>query len=108
MDEYKMVLESQLGPREGTLRLEEHNGEVEGTISLLGYENGVLGERTGGNTLRLSHHLKTIVSDLSCVSLLETEGNKIFGILQNNRNTMQWYGEKMTEKKDGNEKDDGE
>lgn len=44
MKQYKMVLESQLGPREGTLRLEEDNGLLKGTITLLGYENPVSGE----------------------------------------------------------------
>jgi hypothetical protein len=101
MDKYNMILESQLGPREGTLQLEDQDGVLKGTIGLLGFENPVTGQWTGEHSFRLSHHLRTLVSDLSCVSTLELEGNKIFGILRNDRNVMQWHGEKITRKEGG-------
>lgn len=96
MDEYKLILESQLGPREGTLQLEDQHGVLKGSIELLGYDNPVTGQWTGEHSFRLSHHLRTLVSNLSCVSTLEVEGDKIFGTLQNERNVMQWHGEKVT------------
>ena len=88
MEQYKIVLESQLGPREGILRLEDRNELLKGTITLLGYENPVSGEWTGEHSIRLSHHLHTQISDLSCVSRLEIQGDTITGTLQNGRNMM--------------------
>lgn len=99
MVQYNIVLESQLGPREGTLQLEEQNGVLTGTITLLGYENPVSGERTGEHSIRLSHHLHTQISDLSCVSVFEMDGDTIIGTLQNDRNVMRWHGEKESSKK---------
>ena len=37
MDEYRIVLESQLGPREGILKLECQNGILKGTINPVSY-----------------------------------------------------------------------
>lgn len=102
MEQYKIVLESQLGPREGTLQMEDQNGILKGTITLLGYENSVLGEWTGEHSIRLSHHLQTKISNLSCVSVFKIERDTITGILKNGRNRMKWYGEKESGKKGGN------
>lgn len=102
MDNYKIVLESQLGPREGTLQLEDQNGILKGTIRLLGYQNPFSGEWTGDHSFRIFHHLRTHVSDLCCTSIFKMEKDKITGILQNDLNVMKWHGEKETEKKGGN------
>lgn len=102
MEQYKIVLESQLGPREGTLRMEDQNGILRGTITLLGYDNPVSGEWTGEHSFRISHRLRTLVSDLSCISVFEMEGDTITGNLQNDRNVMKWHGDKQTGKKGGN------
>lgn len=101
MEEYRLVLESQLGPREGDLRLEEENGMVRGTLILLGFENAVCGQRVGESRLRLAHRLQTRVSEIACVSLLETQENKIWGTLQSGRNTMRWHGKRVPAKKGG-------
>lgn len=108
MDKYKIVLESQLGPREGTLQLEDQNGILKGTITLLGYENLVSGEWTGEHSIRLSHHLHTQISDLSCVSVFEMDGDTITGALLNGRNVMKWHGERETRMKGGNAENGGE
>ena len=108
MKQYKMVLESQLGPREGTLRLEEDNGLLKGTITLLGYENPVSGEWIGEHSIRLFHHLQTKITNLSCVSIFEIEGGTITGILQNDWNVMKWHGERETDKKGRNAENGGE
>lgn len=102
MQQYKIILENQLGPRERTLQLEDKNGVLAGMITLLGYENPVSGEWTGEHSIRLSHHLHTQISDLSCISVLEMEGDIITGTLQNNRNVMRWHGERETDKKGWN------
>lgn len=108
MKEYRIVLESQLGPRNGTLRLEEEKaGTVIGSITLLGVENPAFGQWIGEHSLRLSHHLRTQVSDLDCVSVFELDGDNISGTLQNDKTTMLWHG-KTTAKKGESEKNDGE
>lgn len=108
MEEYRLVLESQLGPREGDLRLEEENGMVRGTLILLGFENAVCGQRVGESRLRLTHHLHTQVSDLECVSVFELENGKLSGTLKNGQNTMLWHGEKVEESKGEDKRNAGE
>ena len=109
MEEYRIVLESQLGPRTGTLRLqEEKEGAVTGWITLLGVENAALGEWIGEHAIRLYHHLCTRVSDLKCVSVFRLEGSKISGTLQSDANTMLWHGEKVSDEEGGTEKNAGE
>lgn len=110
MEEYRIVLESQLGPRKGTLRVESGKdaGTVTGTITLLGYDNPVTGEWISMHSLRVSHQLHTMVSDLPCVSVFEMEGNKITGSLQTNSSKMWWHGEKIIGEKGGKEKHGGE
>ena len=103
MEEYRIVLESQLGPRNGTLRLDGKNGAVTGTLTLLGHDNSVSGQWISTHSLHLSHHLHTAVSDLSCVSELELEGEKVFGMLYSNRDRMKLHGEKISKKEDGGE-----
>lgn len=105
MEKYRLILESQLGPREGILQLTEDKGKAEGTLTLLGYENPVSGEWLSEDTLRLSHSLHTQVSDLICVSLLRIDNDKIVGTLKNETNVMKWHGESMTEKKGKGVKD---
>lgn len=107
MERYKIVLESQLGPREGLLQLENQNGILKGTITLLGFENPVSGEWTGEHSIRLFHHLRTQISDLSCVSVFEIEGDTITGTLRNDRNVMKWNGEKESIQKGGNAENGG-
>lgn len=103
MEEYRIVLESQLGPRSGTLRVNGRKGAVTGVLTLLGYDNPVSGQWTGAHSLRLSHHLHTAVSDLSCVSELELDGNTISGTLLSDRDRMKWHGEMISNQEDGGE-----
>ena len=101
MKQYKLVLESQLGPREGTLQLEDQHGVLTGTITLLGHQNPVSGQWTRDHSFRLFHHLHTQISDLSCVSVFEMQGDTITGYLQNGGNVMKWHGEQEAEQKGG-------
>lgn len=104
MEAYKLLLKSQLGPREGTLRLEADHGVLTGTLTLLGHENPVSGEWTSAHSFRLSHHLQTAVSDLVCVSEFEVTQGQLTGTVQAGRTVMLWSGEKIPEEKDGNSK----
>lgn len=102
MEVYRIVLESQLGPRMGTLQMnEEKDGVVTGSITLLGVENAMQGEWIGAYALRLIHHLRTQVSDLECVSIFNLEGDKLSGTLKNGQNTMLWHGEKWKYGREG-------
>lgn len=96
MEEYTLVLESQLGPRQGCLRLNERDGAVTGTLTLLEHDNAVRGERTGAHTLYLRHYLRTAVSDLDCVSDLEIEHGQLRGMLYSGHTVMPWHGEQQT------------
>lgn len=103
MEEYRIVLESQLGPRSGTLRFEMRDGGVTGLITLLGHENPAFGRCTGTDSLCLSHHLHTAVSDLACVSELKLVGKKICGTLYCDRYHMKLHGEKIMKNAEGGE-----
>lgn len=61
---YDVVLDGQLGQRFGQLRWKENGSSVEGMFFLLGVQNPIRGRREG-NTLVLTHELKTAVSTLS-------------------------------------------
>ena len=109
MKSYRIVLESQLGPRVGTLQLVEGNeGAVAGSITLLGVENAALVEWIGAHSLRLSHHLRTQVSDPDCISVFELDGDKISGTLRSDKSTMLWHGETLTDQEGGMEENAGE
>lgn len=63
--QYKITLESPLGERCGTLSLHEEGSTVSGKLELLGFENSVIGEKSG-DCINLQHTLHTAVSSLKC------------------------------------------
>ena len=99
MEAYRLLLKSQLGPREGTLQLEACHGAINGTLSLLGYVNPVSGEWTSDHTFRLFHHLQTAVSDLVCTSEFEVTEDGLSGTMRTGQAVMQWDGERISEKR---------
>lgn len=101
METYILVLESQLGPRRGCLRLEERDGAVTGTLTLLGHDNAVHGRRTGTHTVRLCHRLRTLVNDLACISDLEIRQGRLSGTLRSGGAAMKLHGEQQTRGKAG-------
>lgn len=90
---YHIVLEGQLGRREGTLSLSEDTGSVTGTFRILGYENPVRGT-IKGNTLELFHDLHTAVSVLSCRTTAELCGNELYGTVIIGKVVLRFAGEK--------------
>lgn len=101
MDAYRLLLKSQLGPREGTLQLEGDHGAITGTLTLLDHDNPVSGEWTSDHSFRLSHHIQTAVSDLVCISQFEVTEDRLSGTVQTGQTVMRWDGERISEKKDG-------
>lgn len=77
---YKIFLDSQLGVREGTLRLSDEHGKITGILSLLGFDNEVMGEKEG-QTLKLHHRLYTLMRSLDCLTELEISDNALTGMV---------------------------
>ena len=98
--DYHIVVDSQLGPRQGTLTMEEHDNVISGILSLLGFENRVEGRREG-RTLYLRHKLRTLVSQLSCQSELELQQDTLAGTIHSEFGSMEIRGEKITETEHG-------
>ena len=78
---YQIALSSPLGERRGTLLLQEDDGVVTGTISLLNADNPVTGRRDG-DTVYLTHHLRTLLNQLSCTTELHLSGDAVTGVTQ--------------------------
>ena len=78
---YQIALSSPLGERRGTLLLllQEDDGAVTGTISLLNADNPVTGRRDG-DTVYLTHHLRTLLNQLSCTTELHLSGDAVTGV----------------------------
>lgn len=94
---YDVVLDSPLGQRFGTLVWTEHSGIVQGTLSLLGFENPVNGQRTE-KTLELTHRLRTAVSTLTCRTLAQLHGDELSGVVTSERCRMELRGRKAAER----------
>lgn len=94
--DYDIIVDSQLGPRHGTLAMEENDDSISGILSLLGFENSIAGKREG-QILYLHHKLRTLVSQLSCRSELELHENSLIGTIYSEFGSMKIRGKKMTE-----------
>ena len=94
MIRFQIFLESPLGERHGYLTLQDGEGQVHGTFSLLGFENPVEGTRTG-EEYHLKHQLHTLISDLNCVTTMYTEEEKVHGTLITDRATMKLWGNRI-------------
>lgn len=92
-EHYDILLESPLGERSGTLRFTERNGAVEGTLTLLGFENPVTGRREG-QTLTLTHPLRTVLSTLRCETRAELRGDSLSGTVSFRRSHFRLRGTK--------------
>lgn len=91
-ERYSIVLDGQLGERRGTLTLERLGEQVEGVISLLGFDNGFTGECSGG-IMRLRHSLRTPVSDHICTSTVELTGDGLCGLVRTGSALMKLRGD---------------
>lgn len=76
--QYQITLDSPLGERCGTLQLQELDGAISGALSLLNAENPVTGRRDG-DTIYLTHQLRTILSQLPCTTELHIFGRLLSG-----------------------------
>ena len=93
---YEVVLDGQLGERFGTLTWTEAGGDVTGCISLLGFSNPISGKREG-QTLELTHKLKTAVSTLVCKTYAELCGDELTGVVVSDYARMKLRGKKQQE-----------
>lgn len=89
---YHMVLDSQMGPKNGTLTLTEEHGMVTGTLRILSHELPVSGSHETDGRLHLIHQVVTAVSTYPCRSeLVDTEG-ALSGELQVDPSEAPWSG----------------
>ena len=93
---YDVVLDAQLGRRSGILVLHESNGSIEGSFSLLGFDNPVSGRRIG-QKLELKHKLRTALSTLDCETHAELRGSELFGVVLSQSSRMELHGKKQEE-----------
>lgn len=75
--QYKIILESPLGERCGSLSLCEEGDTVSGKLELLGFENSVTGKKSC-DCFNLKHTLHTAVSVLQCSTMFFPRDGTIF------------------------------
>ena len=92
---YDIILDGQLGQRFGTLSWNENGGAVRGTFSLLGYENPICGTKKG-QTLAITHRLRTAVRTLECETALELHDDTLSGVVTSERYHMKLRGTRTT------------
>ena len=93
---YDVILDGQLGERPGTLTWTETGSEIQGNISLLGFSNPVSGQRKG-QTLELTHRLRTAVSTLVCKTYAELCGDELEGVVISDSVRMKLRGKQQKE-----------
>ena len=96
--EYHVVLHSPLGPREGTLTLDEDRGEVAGTLYILSRALPVHGRRRMDGSLYLTHPIVTAVCEYPCQSALREAGDTLSGELRVDQSGAPWWGGKYQSK----------
>lgn len=89
---YSITVESPMGLRAGVLELSRAQEEVTGTLSLLGFTQPVRGEVTDPGQLRLTHQLRTAVSQMDCQSLLTLSQDGISGMMYTPQGGMPLHG----------------
>lgn len=95
---YRIFLNSQLGVREGELVLNIEQGEITGTLLLLGFKNSVNGKCIG-QTYYLQHKLHTLTRELCCSTVFEINEDKLFGIVETENIKMKLHGCAISENK---------
>lgn len=89
---YHVVLHSQMGPKEGTLTLNETHGSVTGTLCILAHELSVHGSRAPDGRLHLRHQVVTAVSTYPCQSILKDTEGTLSGELRMDPSGAPWNG----------------
>ena len=92
MQQYEIILESQLGQRYGTLVWQENAaGQITGIFSLMGIDNPISGQKDG-QRLSFSHDLRTAVRVLNCHTVLTLCGDSLYGTVSSERSVMKISG----------------
>lgn len=96
---YEILLHTPLGERQGSLLLQEENGHVSGTLSLMGFDNPVSGICRDG-TVTLEHRLHTLVSDLECRTELRPAEGTIRSAVRTGTIRSQFRGSIISQEKE--------
>lgn len=86
--QYQVILHSQMGSKCGTLKLEDNGQRLTGILCLLNFENQVQGEWIGERRIRLSHLIRSVVSDHECVSTFQLVGDTLSGATVTSRGVV--------------------
>ena len=97
MQRYKIVLDSPLGQRYGTLIWKDTADRITGTFSLIGFDNPISGQKDGEHFI-FSHNLRTAVSVLKCHTVFEVCEDSLYGTVSSEHNTMKLSGKKVAER----------
>lgn len=92
---YQITLHSQLGPRPGRLALFWSGGKARGTLSLVGHDNPVTGERGEDGRLVLIHPLRTALGEHPCRSILTLAGDSLTGVAELAGCRLRWSGQRL-------------
>ena len=95
IEQYQVILHSQMGPRAGELTLRYEGTLVQGSLKLVGHLNPVQGVRAGDGTLHLFHPIQTAVSTFPCETVLELKGSHLDGVTTAEFCQMRWEGTRM-------------
>ena len=92
IEQYQVILHSQMGPRAGELTLRYEGTLVQGSLKLVGHLNPVQGVRAGDGTLHLFHPIQTAVSTFPCETVLGISGGQLTGETSAQPCRMRWEG----------------
>lgn len=95
---YIILLNSQLGVREGKLKLCINGNSVEGNLFLLNFENPISGSRSL-NKFCLKHNLKTATRVLCCKTVFEIDDGELSGSIETENAVMRLSGYAVSEEK---------
>ena len=93
---YRIVMDSPLGERRGTLALTEDGEAISGIFSMLGFDNPVSGHRQGDKLL-LQYQMHTLISSLNCTSEFCPASGILTGTAQVGKFRIQLHGTAISE-----------
>lgn len=92
VERYAVTLNSPMGPRQGMLELVFGPSEITGNLHLLGFDNPVSGRQTGDGCVRLRHCLRSLISELRCVTDLKLAQGQLSGTSRADQCSILWSG----------------
>ena len=89
---YSFTLESTMGPKFGTLRLERHDASLCGVFTILGTANRFCGGSCSAHTCLFPCTLQTEMGPVECQIFLMEDRGVLHGTAKTNRGSMEITG----------------